>query len=57
MGFILVRIHGDRNGQSHFDEIGLEWFEREFCPPSPTGYAVTDVIPGQNFAPAHRLRR
>jgi len=41
----LVRIYADHNGHSHFGEIELKLSEREFCPPSPTGYTVTDAMP------------
>lgn len=28
----------------NFDEVEFELSEREFCPPSPRGYAVTDAM-------------
>ncbi len=48
-----VRIYADAAGESHLAEESWPLRPGDFTPPSPAGYLVTDLMPGEGVLMMH----
>ena len=41
--YTYVRIHADDNGESHFEDVAIEFSEADFAPPAPPAFVSGSI--------------
>ena len=44
----IVRVYADDNGESHFDEVGVDLTDFDYAPPAPSLW-VSDSLPASGY--------